>query len=315
MPWRLEVVDEFGKKIEAKKKRMCLADSILYKLRGSDWREAAEGLHFKDVHLQEDVCGVSYFSPYDSKTDDATSGLHILIIRASKEDFSLKVNTSEKDCSESIQMRRQDPFSLEDAIPTTMKGAQVAASGGFIDLVDNSPVHAGLVVVDGKKISPPAGFGSGAIFSKQDQVDIVECYSDSDSSVSCGGIDWNRIQTQNEPTLNALQAGPRLVELNGDFGIRNNDYRRTARTAVGLDSLHIFFVAVRGRLNSGVSLYELARIFHAKPSDGGLGCSVALNLAGSAFASLGVRTPQNIVQIRGYLRNCSSLMLVVRGGR
>jgi tetratricopeptide (TPR) repeat protein len=307
--WNFPQIDEVGKHLEQRRPRcQCLLDTLLGELRKVDWTGAGTGLDYKYLVLQADICGRSYGAPWKCpELGEAADGLRILLIRAAIVRFDLHV-VEAPDCLTSDQKAALDSVHARAEPVWINDRAVVVSSGGYVDVTGARRQHSGLVVSDGRMVETHhEKAGTGVILVREGRIAIDACQGERAIDVCTSQIPKTVTQ--------ALQAGPRLIEpWDGSFGIVNNNYDRVARVAVGLDRDSIFFVAVRGRLNFGLSLFELARLLYEDTSKGGLGCTSALHLCGASFAQLGLRGGSGSIAIPSMERPCSTLELRPRAG-
>jgi uncharacterized protein YigE (DUF2233 family) len=95
----------------------------------------------------------------------------------------------------------------------------------------------------------------------------------------------------------ALQSGPRVVELPGKNGIHRNEREGTLheRSIVAIDdSGQLLFVR-----SGPAHLFDLAELLLREEAAGGLDCAVALNLSGDLESGVGVHDPESGVELRG----------------
>lgn len=148
----------------------------------------------------------------------------------------------------------------------------VGVNGGFFDPALNA---SGLLVSEGNVVARKrSGGGSGIVIVKARRARLLK----RDEAVP-RAVDF------------AVQCGPRLIETNGSIGIRSDDGKRAARTALCLRNagrtLDFVIALAQPRLGDGPGLLELARTLARPiaPSDTS-GCEAALNLDGGPSTGL-----------------------------
>lgn len=155
-------------------------------------------------------------------------------------------------------------YSLRDL--KRISGAVALINGGFSQSFA-LPVPAGLVVQNGEttaRLNRESKLQSG-----------VFCMNDEGAKVV------NKADYSDELCRDALQSGPKIVEYDGENGIRapKNPFTRS-----------VACVDAEGRVllvrSSSATLYHLAEVLRAPESDGGYGCQAALNLSGDVDSGL-----------------------------
>lgn len=165
--------------------------------------------------------------------------------------------------------RQYRSYSVRE-VASSIRPVLLIDGGSSISL--SVPVALGLVIDDGKLVSEfnaMQGFASGVFcVDSSERVSIIK--KEKYKSGMC---------------RNALQSGPLLIEPGAVLGERPTERatRAYSRSLVALDrrgGLHFL-------ITSPAHLYDLAKVMLKPVSDGGLGCSVALNLGtGTAYSGL-----------------------------
>jgi hypothetical protein len=172
-----------------------------------------------------------------------------------------------------------------------------AVNGGFSGSF-SLPSPAGLLVVGGRELTS---------LNRRDSIQ---------SGILCIQRRTYRVSILNTTEYNsgscedAVQAGPRLIQSSGRIGIRPTERRsgtRTARSAICIDrNQNVILV------NTGATyLYSLAVVLADSRPGTGLGCSVALNLSGSAESGMVFQTGQQVIWIGSYETPIASAILAV----
>ena len=166
--------------------------------------------------------------------------------------------------------------SLQSSLPR----AVAAINGGFVTSYA-FPRPVGLAVVNHKEIGrlSEAVLLSGVLcVGDKARIDILPArvYADSGKPQTPGG---------GQPMcLDALQAGPLLVERPGRNGITSSEPSDRVHTRSGVcvdDSGRVLLLYA-----SATSLFDLAAALRVPEEKGGFGCAVALNLSGDSDAGL-----------------------------
>jgi exopolysaccharide biosynthesis protein len=166
----------------------------------------------------------------------------------------------------------------------TRPNAVLSLNGGFFDIdrnadANNILIPSGLLISDSHQVSSAKEkAGSGVIFTTISNIGILHLE-----------------QFNIKDAVNAVQAGPILVEDGGKSGIYKNDFNRQNRTAICLQPRHAIFIIVEG----GVSLFELAQLSSSAQDIGGFGCSVAINLDGGPSTQAVFRSGGKNIAISG----------------
>jgi uncharacterized protein YigE (DUF2233 family) len=148
------------------------------------------------------------------------------------------------------------PGSLLQMVPAS---AVAAVNGGYFD---EKYRPTGWLADRGNELAPRSGRPSGGVLA-----------------VARGQIYVGPLrQLPFEPEF-ALQNGPRLIEGDGQLGIRSDDGKRAARTVACEAAGRLHLIAVVARPHEGPTLFEIAHLL-AEPGALGLGCRAALNLDG-----------------------------------
>lgn len=150
---------------------------------------------------------------------------------------------------------------------------QVALNGNYFDYAG---LPTGLVATRGQQLAPyRRGGGSGLLLVGRERAEL-------------------RASPRTAPSLSPyelmIQCGPRLVEPGGKVGIRSDDGRRAARTAVCLRdhgrTLDLVVTWDVANPASGPGLLELARWLASPDAGPGGSCESALNLDGGPSTGL-----------------------------
>ena len=167
-----------------------------------------------------------------------------------------------------VRARGGAPFAELRAAPDVL----VAVNGGFFDPQLGA---SGLLISEGVSLARErSGGGSGVLVIAERRARLLE-----------------RGAGLPAKTDFAVQCGPRLIEADGSAGIRTDDGRRAARTAVcvreGGRELDLIVAASPERLGAGPGLFQLARWLAEPLASGELsGCEAALNLDGGPSTGL-----------------------------
>ncbi len=180
--------------------------------------------------------------------------------------------------------------------------AMASINGGFFQ-PNYQPT--GLVIIEGKSLHPYNPHGaSGILRISEGRPEIV----------------WaKQYKIGNPPDPYALQVGPLLIEPGRKFGMRSNGHHYKHRSALCMDDegRSILICSKRGSAKdeprAGLDLYELAKILYAEPAQGGLGCSVALNMDGGPSAQLQVTHQAFEVGINGEGKIRNAIAVFARG--
>ena len=150
----------------------------------------------------------------------------------------------------------------------TRLGANVVLGSGFVSTL-SPPTPVGLLIVDGSVVNPINRVGLSGIIAVSDRGLEITRREDFDRRGVSG----------------ALQVGPILVERNQNVVEPTEPTRRPAatRSFLGLRSDGTVLVGIT---TEGVHLYDLADLLMRRVEDGGLGCEIAVNLAGGGSEGL-----------------------------
>ena len=189
------------------------------------------------------------------------------LLRARSEEYGIEIRTWEVDPAHfDIRVIEQtDPHGSSVGELLHEANAILAINGGCFDIDHDKRLRpAGILVVDGVIRNASANKQSGALVRDAAGIRIL----------------WAKTLGQLEKYDFVIQTGPVLVEGPGQIGIRGNDYDRLNRAAVCSKDGIIIFVLLHSTHGDGLSLYEFAELLAGRELDGGLGCTLALNLDG-----------------------------------
>jgi exopolysaccharide biosynthesis protein len=162
---------------------------------------------------------------------------------------------------------------------TEVSGAVLAINGGFFDTEEK---HLGLLVRDGKTVSPYLKRDWGIFFMKKNRPFIIH----------------SRKYKKDKGITQAVQVGPRLISRGKVLKLKKQFSRRSA---VGIDGKERIILLVSGKNpDQGIlGLTELAELMGLSLKKGGLGCQYALNLDGGASTQLYVNTDTFTLNLPG----------------
>ena len=147
----------------------------------------------------------------------------------------------------------------------------IVINGGFFWITpDNALAPTGLLISDGKTLAPRKDCRAcpGVIYADKKGVHIER----------------ERNLKSTRGITAAVQVGPMLVENSAVITFKPEG-PAAARSAVCLDPAHNVIVVAA---LSALTLYEMAALMQAAPTDGGFGCETALNLDGGPSTQVAV---------------------------
>lgn len=197
----------------------------------SDWNTLEQGLSYKKITLQEKTIHVFKINPQ-----------YYLLKPIVEKETTVKNMTQ-------------------------TSGSLLTINANFFD---ESGKPLGLVIQDGKELSPFKNISWWGIFYQEGATD---------HNVA-GHIIHSSQLKQTSSIKNAIQAGPRLV-VNGT--IPKLKTQNSAKSSLGINKKgEIFIVATL----SAIDIVELAELMAKPELEGGLGCANALNLDGGSSTQL-----------------------------
>jgi uncharacterized protein YigE (DUF2233 family) len=227
-----------------------------------------------------------------SKADELLTGARYLIVKSI--DFDIKLHAWTFD---------PRSFRLKIVQQATSGGQIVdeflvnqndvfAINGGFFE-IDSARrlTPSGLLITNGNLVSDLTDKGSGVVYSKTREVKIVPAK-----------------EFQRASVLDAVQAGPLLVDPGSKLGIYRNDFDRQSRSAVCVGSGVVTLILVEG----GLSLFELGQLLARPRLDGGFGCDAALNLDGGPSTQAVFKGNGHHLSIAGRWRIQNALVISKR---
>lgn len=160
-----------------------------------------------------------------------------------------------------------------------MSGAVLTINGGFFDTEEK---HLGLLIRNGKTVSPYLKRDWGIFFIKNNRPSIIH----------------SRKYKKDRGITQAVQVGPRLISRGKILKLKKQSSRRSA---VGIDGKEriIFLVSGKSPAQGMLDLTELAELMGLSLKKGGLGCQYALNLDGGASTQLYVKTDTFTLNLPG----------------
>jgi hypothetical protein len=171
----------------------------------------------------------------------------------------------------------------------------LAVGGGFFNKDSKGRLTpAGLLVVDGTIRNSSKGTASGVL------------------AIRKGGkpeILWAKDISPLTQYQFLVQSGPVLVEKNGVNGIKRDDFDRLNRTAVCSRLSDFLVIDIHGKANRGLSLFQLASILGSPQSDGGLNCTMALNLDGGPSTQAAYRDGGEVKTVSGLWKVNNSILV------
>jgi uncharacterized protein YigE (DUF2233 family) len=194
----------------------------------------------------------------------------------------------------SRQQKQYPVYSIRELIP--LLGADVIINGGFSSS-SAIPIPAGLLTVNNRivaRLNSRSAMQSGIFCVKRDEFKILR-----------------KEEYRVEEWTYALQAGPLVVETPGKIGIFKNEPRtrgKYRRSVVAIDkSGNLLLIA-----SNETDLYDLAKFLTQKEGEGGLNCTVALNLGGDVDSGLLIRNEKSPFIVGSIDTTIASAIAVIR---